>query len=122
MVGAGFDWSRVTVAQAETDGSSRDPNQRSRRVTVEVLETTVLELLGPGPITNGSSTLSSDDLVAYLVGGPQEFTPEERTLLTRRALVSFELMSLSQNAESLTDEMERLDDEIDELRTKKENR
>ena len=127
MAGAGFDWSRVTVTQAETDGY-KGPNQRSRRVTVEeliglaqVLETNVLELLGPGPTASGKSTLSRDDLFVYLVGGPQDFTPEELTLMTRRAVAQFEYLRITQTAETLDEEMKRLDGEIDYLRKEKGN-
>jgi transcriptional regulator with XRE-family HTH domain len=112
MVRAGFDWSRVTVAQAENER----PTQRGRRVTVEellglaiVLETSVLDLLGPDPIAVGANSLSRDDLAAFLVGGLEGgFTPEELTLVTRQAMAEIRYARLGEELAELEDQIERL--------------
>jgi transcriptional regulator with XRE-family HTH domain len=115
---AGFDWSRVTVAQSENEIGSA---ARSRRVTIEeliglamVLRTTVLELLEHGPISVGGTFLNRDDLIAHLVGGTEAFAPEELTLLTKRAVATAEIQRLA-------NERRDLDQQIADVRADKED-
>jgi len=115
---AGFEWSRVTVAQSENEPSE---SGRSRRITIEelvglafVLRTTVLDLFGPGPIEIGNQFMNRDDLLVHFVGGTDALAPEELTLLTRRALTEAEIRRLAAERASLTIQ-------IEEIRSNKED-
>lgn len=109
MTRAGFDWSRVTVAQSENEAG------RSRRVTVEeliglalVLRRSVLSLLGPGPIAVGDTWQSRDDLIALLVGNPQTYAPDELELLAVRAAIAAQIKRMHQEENRITKQIEQI--------------